>query len=144
MGSIGQYLSGMGSAQTGIGRGLGQQLGQSYQNEELQNAQFRQQAALANADIANREAMYNQQLQSQFDNAKRGMYGQAIGQGLSAVTGAITDKIMANQMYGRINMMNPNYSLEYEGSPWFQAFSTPRRRVTNYGLDNTQIGQYGK
>jgi hypothetical protein len=141
-GSVGQYLANIGSTQTGIGRGLSQQLGRSYQQEELTNAQMRQQANMTNLDLGSKETMYNQQQDTQYNNAKRGMYGQAISQGLGAITGAINDKTTANQMYDRINMMNPNYSLEQNGNSWFQAFQTPRKRVKNYNLDNTKVGQY--
>jgi hypothetical protein len=145
-GSIGQYLSGIGSAQTGIGRGLGKQLGQSYQNEELQNAQFRQQAALANADIANREAIYNQQQQAQYDNAKRGMYGQALSQGLSGVTSALNQKIASNQYYDYMNMMNPNMTMNLpDNANWwqrnFQSFQTPVRVERSSNFDYAKYGQ---
>jgi len=48
--SAGGYMANMIAGETGIQRGLGQQLGQSYQNEAVTNAQMRQQAAMANQE----------------------------------------------------------------------------------------------
>jgi hypothetical protein len=141
VGSIGQYMANMGNTQAGIGRGLSQQLGQSYMNEELQNAQFRQQADMANMDANTREQMYNNQLQNQFEGARRNMRTQALGQGLGAISGAIGQKMMANQFYDQVNMMNPNFDLEMDGNKWFQAGRTPRKRVRNNSINNTGIGQ---
>ena len=58
----GGYMANMVAGITDIDRNLSNQMSESYTQEELQNAQLRQQADLANMNMAAQEEMYNTQL----------------------------------------------------------------------------------
>ncbi|MFQ3676238.1 MAG: hypothetical protein SNJ64_06845, partial [Endomicrobiia bacterium] len=110
------YLSIVSLADIGLNRNFGQQLGQSYQNEELQNALMRQQAAMQNSDINFREQMYNNQLQNQHDLMVRNMQNAGISQIGQGITGALTSKFQSEKDANYLQMLNPNYYFVQEGN----------------------------
>jgi hypothetical protein len=60
--TTGAYLSNLTAGTTDINRNLDRQLSDIYTNEALMNAQYRQQADMANLESGNQEEMYNTQL----------------------------------------------------------------------------------
>lgn len=113
--TAGSYMSNVVAGITDIDRNLSNQLGESYTQEELQNAQYRQQADMTNADIAMQEAMYNTEVSNQFDagrKARMNAYLSQIGQG---VTSALNQKFQSERDADYLNMLNPNYELAVTG-----------------------------
>ena len=107
----GSYMANMIAGETGIQRELGKQLGESYTQEELTNAQYRQQADAANLEISARETEYNTQAENMFDEARRSRINQYVSQGLTGVSNAISSKYQSERDADYLNMLNPNYGV---------------------------------
>lgn len=111
----GGYMANMVAGITDIDRNLSNKMSESYTQEELQNAQLRQQTDLANMDIAAQEGMYNTQLLNT-ENAQRrariNAYISQIGQG---VTGALSQKFQSEQNADYLGGLNPDMQLMVEG-----------------------------
>jgi hypothetical protein len=133
----GSYMANMIAGESGIQRGLGQQLGQSYQNEAVTNAQMRQQAAMANQQAKVQEQMYNTQLAGQ----EKGMDYARINQGISqigqGVTGALSQKFQSGRDADYLNMQNPNYSYTMdfgkEDPNWWNRQFNYKKKLTPRG-----------
>ena len=65
------------AAYTSLTNSLGEGLSQSYMNEANTNAQYRQQASSANAEIGSREELYNAERRDKY-NADRAQYRDAM------------------------------------------------------------------
>lgn len=61
----GEYMGNVGNVQTGLNKNVSEALGKSYQTEALTNAQARQQAAMANAQMKMSVDQYNTNLANQ-------------------------------------------------------------------------------
>jgi len=105
-------------AKLGGSRTAGDQLGQSYQKEEMVNADYRTRADETNRQLSAQEAMMKQQ--QTMDIEQR--YGDAHAQiraGFAQSTGQTIQNYMSeNQRMKRdnnyLNMLNPNYELDYQ------------------------------
>jgi len=133
--TAGGYMANMIAGETGIQRGLGQQLGQSYQNEAVTNTQMRQQASMVNQEAKMREAMYNAQLGAQevgMDQARKNQAASMIGQG---ITGAVNQKFQSSRDADYVNMLNPNYhyTMDYgkEDPNWWNRQFNYKRKLTS-------------
>ena len=129
--TAGSYMSNVVAGITDIDRNLSNALGESYTQEEIQNAQLRQQADAANLDIDMQEQMYNSQLQNQFGASKKAAsnaYLSQIGQG---VTSALNQKFQSSRDADYLNMKNPDYAMAVTGK------GLRRRKMI---LPRTQIG----
>lgn len=69
-GSRGSYLSNQGAMSAAVQRGLGEQLGQSYENEQNQNVGINNQSKQFNAQTQKEEALMNEQLKMQSHTAQ--------------------------------------------------------------------------
>lgn len=126
-----QYLSNVGAVQAGIQRGLGQQLGESYEKEEMYNNQVGQQNASREAQLKEMQLqadMYNSQL-----DAHRNALKQA----------DITNIVNALNMYGRdvtqskrdmnyLQMMDPRYRIMSRRRKWY----SPKETEVQINPDN--------
>ena len=109
--TAGGYMANMIAGETGVQRELGKQLGESYTQEELTNAQFRQQADAANLETSMRESEYNTQAENMFDEARRSRINQYVSQGLTGVSNAISSKYQSERDADFLNMLNPDYMI---------------------------------
>ena len=112
----GSYMSNMVAGITDVDRNLSNRIGESFTKEELQNAQFRQQADATNLDIDMQEQMYNSQLQNQFDNSKEAARNAYINQIAGGVTGALSQKFQSEQNADYLGGLNPDMQLMVEGN----------------------------
>lgn len=137
----GAYMANLAAGETSIQRALGQQLGQSYMNEESTNAQMRQQANMYNLQNRMEAEMYNTQMANQLDQMRRARNTAYISQGLNAITGAVNQKIASNQYYDNLNMMNPNYQLMYTPTEegWKKNFQLRNRNPRKVAINNPAI-----
>lgn len=127
--TAGSYMSNVVAGITDIDRNLSNALGESYTQEELQNAQLRQQAEAANLDIDMQEQMYNSQLQNQFDASKEAARNAYINQITGGITGGLSQKFQSEQNANYLNMLNPDYAYYGTGKGLsYKPYIAPRRR----------------
>lgn len=108
--SGGQYLANVANTNIGIQRGLGQQLGESYQREEIANAAARERAEELNREMGLQVDVYNRQ-QSDMDSARKQQY---INNMLNAVNMWGKDMATSRQNAQAMNMMYPDYQMYQE------------------------------
>jgi hypothetical protein len=107
------YMANVAAAETGVQRGLGTQLGESYQKEEAFNANLPTGGPSEGAKL--QASMYNSMIDSQYDAQKQG---------------DITSVINSLNMYGRdvlqskrdmnyLQMMDPRYRVMARRRKWF-------------------------
>jgi hypothetical protein len=130
--TAGSYMSNVVAGITDIDRNLSNALGESYTQEELQNAQLRQQAEAANLDIDMQEQMYNSQLQNQFDASKEAARNAYINQIVNGISGGLSQKFQSEQNANYLNMLNPDYVYYGTGKRLrYKPYIAPRRRSKN-------------
>ena len=108
--SGGQYLANVANTNIGIQRGLGQQLGESYQREEIANTAARERAEELNREMGLQVDVYNRQ-QSDMDSARKQQY---INNMLNAVNMWGKDMATSRQNAQAMNMMYPDYQMYQE------------------------------
>jgi hypothetical protein len=96
---------------TDIDRNLSNKMSESYTQEELQNAQFRQQADLANMNMAAQEEMYNTQLLNTEDAQRRARINAYISQMGQGITGALNQRFQSQRDADYLNAINPDYQM---------------------------------
>ena len=133
--TAGSYMANMLAGETSIQRGLGQQLGDSYQREAVANAQMRQQAAMANQQMEMQARGYNAQMEAQNRAQADAMTGAGISQIGQGITGAYNQYAADRRHVHSLNMMSPDYALYHdEGSKWYNPKYS--RRMTPEGKAN--------
>lgn len=132
--TTGGYMANIIAGETGVQRELGKQLGESYTQEELTNAQYRQQADATNAELGAREAEYNTSMGNTFDMQRKARINSAISQIGQGVTGALSQKFQSSRDADYLNAINPNYQLTtdmpVDASWWQRNMAINRRRWT--------------
>ncbi len=129
--TTGAYLSNLTAGTTDINRNLDRQLSDIYTNEALMNAQYRQQADMANLESGNQEEMYNTQLKNINDAQKKAAmnaYLSQIGQG---VTSAISQRFQSQRDADYLNAINPDYQMTTDvpaNASWWQRNMAINRR----------------
>lgn len=122
------YMANVGATETGIQRGVGQQLGESLQKEEMYNNQLAQQTAARQDQMKGLKLqtdMYNSQLDAQ--NAAQQQ--QYINNMLNSVNQYASERSRAKDRANAYDMMNPDYYTEQEQLPFLQSlYKTPKRR----------------
>lgn len=121
-----QYIANVGAAEAGIQRNLGNQLGESYQREELMNSNLSQEERARQdrlREMGMQADMYNSQL-GMMEDAQQSQY---INNMINAVNqwGSDMSKSKQNAMY--MQMLNPNIELQQSG-PWYKRRYRTRER----------------
>jgi hypothetical protein len=121
-----QYMANVGAAEAGIQRNLGNQLGESYQREELMNSNLSQEERARQdrlKEMGMQADMYNSQL-GMIEDAQQSQY---INNMINAVNqwGADMSKSKQNAMF--MQMLNPNMKLQQSG-PWYKRRYRTRER----------------
>lgn len=101
--SAGQYGALAATADTDINRATNEALRESYLNEQLQNAGYRQQANMYNAQQASQANKINMELQDRY-RRQNAQYLQNIAQ-------SVPEYYAQREKYDTLNAMSPNYEL---------------------------------
>jgi hypothetical protein len=115
--TAGGYMANMIAGETGIQRGLGQGLGESFTREETANAQMRQQAAMANQQAKMQEQMYNAQLDAQWKAQNDALISGGISQIGQGVTSGLAQRSQSKRDAQMLQMQNPDMYFEQSYTP---------------------------
>lgn len=115
--TAGGYMANMIAGETGIQRGLGQGLGESFTREETANAQMRQQAAMANQQAKMQEQMYNAQLDTQWKAQNDALISGGISQIGQGVTSGLAQRSQSKRDAQMLQMQNPDMYFKKSYNP---------------------------
>ena len=101
--SAGQYGALAAIADADVNRATNEALRESYLNEQLQNAGYRQQANMYNAQQASQANMANMELQDRY-RRQNAQYMQNIAE-------AVPNYFAQREKYDTLNALNPNYEI---------------------------------
>jgi hypothetical protein len=102
----GSSMANMATANTGVNRLLGQQNAESLMNEENTNAQFRQQANMANTELAMQEGMFNTQQLNAYRMARARL--NPLGNLTKTAASYFKDNAAYGQGYDTLHMLAPD------------------------------------
>jgi len=117
-----QYKANVGASEVGVQRVLGDQLGQSYQKEEMYNNQLPQGGPSEQAKL--QAQMYN----AQMANMENAQGQQRMNNVLNAINQGTAGYMRSKQDAALMQMMNPNVELQEQG-PWYSRKYRTRERA---------------
>jgi hypothetical protein len=121
-------------ARLGAQRTAGNLLGQSFQKEELTNAELRARADEQNQRLAAQESQMRSGIESQYGGAQDQLLadlGRTTGQ---SIIGYFDENQRMRDFYGQVNMLNPNYELDFQQN--YNKLSPTMQRLARLGLYN--------
>ena len=128
----GQAMTNIGAARLGINRQLGQEQTTSFEREQNQNALFRQQAGMTNAQIGMQEGLYNNRMQNAYQAQMAQM--NPIGSLSRTAASYFKDNAAYQRGWGTLQMFSPNAEISQEpNTTWLDKWLGETRAVNFKG-----------